>query len=340
MIDKIRIEEAVGTILAHDMTRIVRGRFKGPAFKKGHVVREEDLPVLRSMGKRFVHTLSLAGGLLHEDDAALRIAGAVSGDGLTVTAPSEGKVNLTADSEGLLKVDTKGLAAVNRMDDIILATLKNNFPCHKGQVVAATRIIPLTIPEDRIIDLEKQAGATGPIVSVRPFSPMKVGAVVTGSEVYEGLITDDFSPSVGRKILDAGCTLAKKIPVPDDARAISEAIVTLKSSGCQLIITTGGLSVDPDDVTPQGVAQAGADIRFYGTPVLPGAMLMVSDLDGVPVVSLPACVFYYKRTVFDLILPRILAGETITGNDMAVLGHGGLCMNCPTCHFPACSFGR
>ncbi len=338
---KIKVEDAVGTVLAHDMTRIKRGEFKGAAFRKGHIVREQDIPELLKIGKQYLYVLELGADQLHEDDAARRISRAISDPDLTFSEPREGKINIMAGHDGLLKINVEALLAVNRLESIIVATLKNHFPCKKGQIVAATRIIPLTIQAEKIETLEALAGQVrGPILAVKPYRQLKIGAVVTGSEVFNGLITDDFGPSIGKKLTDAGCTLVKKTVVPDDQSRISEAVRDMKSLGCELIITTGGLSVDPDDVTRLGVMGAGARVSFYGSPVLPGAMLMVSDLDGTPVISLPACVFYYKRTVFDLIFPRILAGETISGDDIAAMGHGGLCMNCEVCHYPVCSFGR
>jgi len=337
---KIRVEDAVGTILAHDMTKIKRGEFKGAAFRKGHIVKPEDIPELLKIGKQYLYVLDLGSDQLHEDDAAKRIATAISDPDLEFTDPREGKISIVAKHAGLLKINVDALLSVNRMDSIIVATLKNNFPCEKGTIIAGTRIIPLTIEKSRIETLETVAEKSFPILSVKAYRSLKVGAVVTGSEVFSGLITDDFGPSIGKKIQDAGCSILKKIVVPDDEKAISKAVLELKDLGCELIITTGGLSVDPDDVTRVGVMGAGAKVTFYGSPVLPGAMLMVSDLDGTPVISLPACVFYYKRTVFDLIFPRVLAGETITGDDIAAMGHGGLCMNCDICHYPVCSFGR
>jgi len=337
---KIRVEDAVGTVLAHDMTRIIRGKFKGVGFKKGHIVKEEDIPELLKIGKQMLYVLDLGKDQLHEDDAARRIATAISDPGLKFSLPREGKINISTPCPGLLKIDVDALLKVNGMGNIIVATLKNNFPCRKDEIIAATRIIPLTIPAQNIEILEALAEKTSPILSVKPYRALKVGAVVTGSEVFSGLITDDFGPSVGKKITDAGCLLIKKIVVPDELSAIGNAILELKTLGCDLIITTGGLSVDPDDVTRQGVISTGADVIFYGSPVLPGAMLMISMLKNIPVVSLPACVFYYKHTVFDLVFPRILAGEKISKDDIAAMGHGGLCMNCKVCHYPVCSFGR
>jgi molybdenum cofactor synthesis domain-containing protein len=338
---KIKVEEAIGSVLPHDVTRIKRGEFKGPAFKKGHIIKEEDIPELKKLGKNYLYVMELGTDELHENDAAKRIAPAISGQGLVFSEPVEGKINISADYAGLFKVNVEALLAVNRMENIIVATLKNNFPCKKGQIVAGTRIIPLTIKKDRIEGLEALAKKTEtPILSVKPYHLLKVGAVITGSEVYNGLITDDFGPSIGKKLTDSGCAIIKKIVVPDDEKKISKAVLELKSLGCELIITTGGLSVDPDDVTRSGVLATGAKSVFYGSPVLPGAMLMVSYLDEIPIISLPACVFYYKRTVFDLIFPKFLAGETITGDEIAAMGHGGLCMNCEVCHYPVCSFGR
>ncbi|MBU0465336.1 MAG: molybdopterin-binding protein [Proteobacteria bacterium] len=337
---KIRVEDAIGTVLAHDLTRITRDKFKGVGFKKGHVVQKEDIPELLKIGKQYLFVLDLGKDQLHENDAAQRISKAISDPALEFSEPGEGKINIITPHAGLLKINIDALLCVNKMESIIVATLKNTFPCKKGEIIAATRIIPLTIPTKNIEALEVLANEAAPILSVMPYKSLKVGAVVTGSEIYNGLITDDFNPSVGRKISQAGCTLIKKILVPDDVNAISNAVLELKNLGCELIITTGGLSVDPDDVTRQGVITAGADVTFYGSPVLPGAMLMISQLDDIPVISLPACVFYYKQTVFDLVLPRVLAGEKITKDDIAAMGHGGLCMNCQVCHYPVCSFGR
>lgn len=337
---KIRVEDAVGTVLAHDMTRILRGKFKGVGFHKGHIVQKKDIPELLKIGKHYLYVLDLGKDQLHEDDAAIRIARAISGNDLEFSEPREGKINITTLYAGLVKINVDALLVVNKMENIIVATLKNNFPCKKGEIIAATRIIPLTIAKRNIEAFEALVKEKETIISVKPYKALKVGAVVTGSEVYNGLIEDDFDPSVGKKITQAGCSLTKKIIVPDDVAAIANAIKELRSLGSELIITTGGLSVDPDDVTRQGVIAAGADITFYGSPVLPGAMLMFSILDHVPLISLPACVFYYQQTVFDLIFPRILAGETISDDDIAAMGHGGLCMNCNVCHYPVCSFGR
>ena len=224
---KIRVEDAVGTILAHDLTRILRGKFKGVGFHKGHIVQEKDIPELLKIGKHYLYVLDLGKDQLHEDDAAIRIARAISAKGLDFSEPREGKINITTPYAGLVKINVDALLRVNKMESIIVATLKNNFPCKKGEIIAATRIIPLTIATKNIEVLEALAKEQETIISLKPYKSLKVGAVVTGSEVYNGLIEDDFDPSVGNKITQAGCRLTKKIIVPDDVAAISKAIQEL-----------------------------------------------------------------------------------------------------------------
>jgi molybdenum cofactor synthesis domain-containing protein len=239
-----------------------------------------------------------------------------------------------------LKVSAAGLLRLNRLGDIIVSTLKTNFPVKEGQVVAGTRIIPLTIPAKKIEKLEALALRYRPVLQVLPYRRLRVGGVVTGSEIYKGLIKDAFDQYVGQKVIDYGCEFVKKIVVPDDARAIATAVLELKALGCELIITTGGLSVDPDDVTRKGIRKAGAKIIAYGSPILPGAMFLYALLDGKPILGLPACVYYAPTTAYDLMLPRVLAGETITRDVVADTGHGGMCLNCEVCRYPVCPFGK
>jgi molybdopterin biosynthesis enzyme len=304
------------------------------------VVRKEDIPALINLGKRHLFVLHLSASQLHEDEAALRIAAAVSGPGLRWTEPSEGKSSMLSLTDGLLKIDVRSLLKINRMGEIILSTLKNNFPCRRNQVVAATRIIPLTVKTLKIERLERIAAAVRPLITVRPFRHLKVGAVVTGTEIFDGAIPDGFDAHVAEKIRRFGSTVAQKILAPDHPARIAAAIEELRGRGCELIVTTGGLSVDPDDVTRKGVLQAGARIVAYGSPVLPGAMFLYALLDGLPILGLPACVYYHASTIFDLMLPRVLAGDPITRAEIAAMGHGGLCLNCEQCRFPACPFGK
>lgn len=337
-LQKIHIKDAVGTVLAHDLTRIVPGKSKGPAYRKGHIVQKNDIPELLKMGKEHLYVLDLSAGLLHEDDAALRIANAVCGDNLSWTEPKEGKSSMLSECDGLLKIDVDILLQINRLEDIIVATLKNAYPCRKGQIVAATRIIPLVIPEDLIMELEHITQGTGSVLRVKPFRKLKFGGVVTGSEIYNGLIEDGFEAFVARKAQQFGCEMTKKIIVPDDTDAIADAINELCDLGCELILTTGGLSVDPDDVTRRGVRKSGAEIINYGSPVLPGAMVLYAKFDRITILGLPACVFYHNTTIYDVLLPRILADESITKDTFAKMGHGGLCLDCEECRYPTCTF--
>lgn len=337
---KVSVDDAVDMVLAHDITRIIPGKFKGVGFKKGHIVKKKDIPELLKLGKQSLYVLDLSDKQLHEDDAALKIAESVCGNYLDWTEPSEGKSSMISRTDGLLKINTKGLMKINRIDDIIISTLKNNFPIQKKQVVAATRIIPLVIAKNKIERMAVIAEKYKPVIEILPYRRLKVGAVVTGSELYKGLIKDEFDKYVGRKIEAFGSRVAKKILVPDDPKCIMGAILQLKKMGCDIIVTTGGLSVDPDDVTRIGVKKTGAKIILYGTPILPGAMFLYAFLDKTPILGLPACVFYSATTVFDLILPRVLAGDEITKNDIASMGHGGLCLNCKKCQYPVCPFGK
>ena len=334
----IKVENAVGSVLCHDITKIVRGKSKGPAFKKGHIITEQDIPELLRLGKEHVYVWELKEGFVHENDAALRIARAVRGQGLSLTEPSEGKVQLVAETDGLCAIDEERLVEINMLDEIIVATMNNGRPVKKGTVIAGTRVVPLIIDEKKLARAEQIARGSG-VIAVNPFRPYRVGVITTGSEVYSGRIKDQFGPVVKEKAEAFGCKVIGQIIVPDDLDQIAGAIKTLAGSGAEMILTTGGMSVDPDDVTPRAIRQAGAEIVSYGAPVLPGAMLMVAYLGSVPILGLPGCVMYFKTTVFDLVLPLVLAGQTITRQMIARLGMGGLCLECDVCRYPRCSFG-
>lgn len=338
--NKIKVEDSVGMVLAHDITRIIPGEFKGVAFKKGHLIAEKDIPELLKIGKEHIYIMELSVNQLHEDDAALRIAPAVSDENLTWTNPKEGKSAIKSSCRGLLNVNAQGLKQINQIGDLIVSTLKTNTPVSPGQTIASTRIIPLVIDQWKIEQVELMSSQFYPILSVKPFYSMKFGGVVTGSEIYKGLIKDEFDEYVAEKTKSYGCQYLKKVIVPDDPQKIASAIHELKEAGCELILTTGGMSVDPDDVTKLGIQYSGAEVLSYGTPVLPGAMFLYANLDDTIILGLPACVFYHKATVYDLILIRVLAGEKITADTVADMAHGGLCLNCSHCQYPVCPFGK
>ncbi|WP_227765828.1 molybdopterin-binding protein [Zhaonella formicivorans] len=337
---KVKVEEAVGMILCHDITRIVPGESKGPAFRKGHIIRQEDVPKLLDLGKAHIYVWENQEGMLHENDAALRLAKAAAGSGLNLSEPKEGKVNLTAAADGLLKVDVNSLELINGIDQLIIATLHTNRMVKAGQQVAGCRVVPLVIAEEKIVEAERICSSIQGIISVKTLHKVRAGLVTTGSEVYYGRIKDAFGPVIKSKLEQFGSSLHKQVFVPDDVEKIAQAVRELKAEGVDLVLTTGGMSVDPDDLTPTGIKSAGAEIIAYGAPVLPGSMFMLAYLDGMPILGLPGCVMYAKTTIFDLVLPRVLCGEKLSRQDLVKLGHGGLCLNCEVCTFPHCHFGK
>lgn len=334
----IPVEEAVGSVLCHDITRIVPGEFKGPAFQKGHVITREDIPELLKLGKKHIYVWKLEPGMIHEDDAAIRLAQALCGQGLTLSKPREGKVNLISATNGMCMIDETLLLEINMIEEIVIATRNSRRPVKEGDTVAGIRVVPLVIDECKIAKAEALSKGHE-IIQVKPFLARKVGVVTTGNEVYSGLIEDKFGPVIKSKIEAYGCEMIRQVIVSDDTMQINEAIQDLIREGAELMLITGGMSVDPDDVTPRAIREAGADIITYGAPVLPGSMIMAAYLNGIPILGLPGCVMYSKTTVFDLILPIILSGETITRRMLVRLGVGGLCLNCPECRFPDCGFG-
>lgn len=337
---KVPVAESVGMILCHDITRIIPGQEKTRAFRKGQMIRPEDVPKLLDLGKYHIYVWEPATDLVHEDEAALFLARLVAGQGLNWNEPNQGKVSLRAAHHGLLKVRGGLLHRLNSLDGVVLATAHNNRVVFAGQVVAGTRVIPLTIERHILDEAEVICSGEEPLLSVKPFQLLRVGIVTTGSEVYSGRIKDGFSSVVQEKVTKFGAQLQGAVIVPDDPDRIAAAIRQMVAGGANLVIVTGGMSVDPDDVTPAGIRNAGADVVSYGAPVLPGAMFMLAYLEGVPVCGLPGCVMYNKTTVFDLVLPRIFAGERLSKADIIALGQGGLCEECEVCRYPACPFGK
>ncbi|NGQ96069.1 molybdopterin-binding protein [Brevibacillus sp. SYP-B805] len=322
---EVPVREAVGLVLPHDMTQILPGEFKGRLFKKGHVITEADIEPLLSIGKEHIYIMEMPEGHLHEDDAGIRIAQAVAGKNLTLTEPYEGKVTLKSTCLGLLKVKEEAIHAINALEAIALATRENNQVVKPGDAVAAARIIPLIIEEQRIAELESIARGFGEeIVTVMPFAPKRVGLVTTGGEVYSGRIQDKFGPAVRAKVEALGSTVVEQRFAPDDKALIEQEIRYFVQQGVDLILVTGGMSVDPDDRTPGAIAGAGAQVVRYGTPMLPGSMLLVAYIGDIPVLGLPGAVMHEPFTSFDVFLPRILAGERIEEKDITRLGYGGL----------------
>lgn len=336
---EVTVENAIGTVLAHDLTQIIPGEYKGPKFKKGHIITEEDIPVLLSMGKKHLYVLEKDDTDVHENEAAYRIASKAAGEGIHLTEPHEGKIELIADMDGLLKIDRERLYQLVAQDEIMFASIHDNIVVRKGEKLAGTRIIPLFVAEE-IMQKAEAILADGPIIEIIPLKEMRVGVVTTGSEVYSGLIEDAFGPVLVRKFGALGSKVEKQLFADDDDEMIADCIKQLIDDGMDIIGITGGMSVDPDDRTPSGIRKAGGEVISYGAPVLPGAMFMLSYIGDVPVVGLPGCVMYSRTSIFDLIVPRLLAGEKITKADINKLAVGGLCLNCEVCTYPICGFGK
>lgn len=341
----IKTTEAAGHVLCHDMTQIIPGVTKDARFRKGHVVKKEDIPVLLSMGKENLYVFEMAEGFIHEDEAAEMLAELCYGEHMTKSAPKEGKIELKADCDGLFLVDRKRLAAVNSQDQLMIATRRGNVAVKKGDKLAGMRVIPLVIEREKLLRAaeicRQEAGGKGdPILRIVPFKLKKAAVIVTGSEVAKGLIEDKFGPVVEGKLAAFGVETVFRTKCVDDDETILAAINEARLCGAEIVLCTGGMSVDPDDRTPGAIKKSGARMVTYGAPTLPGAMLCLGYFkDGTPIMGLPGCVMYAKSTIFDILLPRVLAGVEITKEEIAELGYGGLCLGCPQCRFPDCSFG-
>lgn len=336
----VKVQDAVGHVLCHDMTQIIKDEYKGARFKKGHVVVADDIPVLLSMGKENLYVYEVEDGKLHENDAALRLRDICMSDNMSCSDISEGKIEIKSNIHGLFTVDVERLNLINSIDEIMIATRKSNTAVKPNDKLCGTRVIPLVIDEKEIIKAENICD-NNPILRVQPFTLKKAGVITTGSEVYHKRIDDKFTPVIIDKLSGFGIEVVHHITVDDGIENIENAINLMRHSDVDMILCTGGMSVDPDDNTPGAIKNSGADIVTYGAPVLPGAMFLLGYYDdGKVVVGLPGCVMYAKATVFDLALPRIAAGVKMTKQDFVNMGEGGLCLSCDVCTYPVCPFGK
>lgn len=336
----VRTEEAIGQILCHDITQIIKGVTKDAVFRKGHVVREEDIPVLLSIGKEHLYIWENSENMLHENDAAEVLCQICKGEHMHRTEVKEGKIELIADVDGVLKIDREKLKTINSMGQMMIAGRHGDFSVKKGDKIAGTRIIPLVIEKEKMEAAKEKAGEE-PIFQILPFKLRTAGVITTGNEVLKNRIQDTFTPVIEEKLVEYGIKMVAHELTGDDTEVTTDAILRMIEVGVDMVICTGGMSVDPDDRTPLAIKNTGAEIVTYGAPVLPGAMFLLAYYDGkIPVMGLPGCVMYAKRTIFDLVLPRIAAEEKITEEDINVLGEGGLCLSCPVCTFPNCGFGK
>lgn len=340
----IRTEDAVGSVLCHDITQIIPGKVKDAVFRKGHIVEEADIPVLLSVGKENLYVWEKQEGMLHENEAAEILREVCQGEGMEPSEVKEGKIELIALEDGVLKVDTDKLDQMNGLGQIVIASRHGDFPVKRGDKIAGMRVVPLVIEEEKMGRI-RVIGGGSPVFKLLPFLKKKAGIVTTGNEVYHGRIEDRFTPVVMQKLEEYGVEPLGNIVCSDDADMTAEAIEKWIRKGADFIVCTGGMSVDPDDRTPWSIKKAADEIVTYGAPVLPGAMFMLAyrhskEKGEIPVMGLPGCVMYAKRTIFDLILPRIVAGEKLAEEDFSQMGEGGLCLSCPVCTFPNCGFGK
>ncbi len=344
----VKTEDAVGQVLCHDITQIIKGVTKDAVFRKGHIIREEDIPVLLSVGKDTIYIWENDESMLHENDAADVLCSLAENENMHRGEVKEGKIELIADVDGLLKVNSKGIKAINGFGQMMIASRHGNFPVKKGDKLCGTRIIPLVIEKEkmeRAAAITKEATGGEPILKLLPFGAKKVGLITTGNEVFYGRIEDTFSPVIIEKFAEYDSEVIMHETFEDNDSKVTDCILRMIEAGCEVICCTGGMSVDPDDKTPLAIKNTGAEIISYGAPVLPGAMFMLAyfktaDERVVPIMGLPGCVMYARRTIFDLVLPRIMADDYVTAEELAALGEGGLCLNCPECTFPNCGFGK
>jgi len=340
---KIKTTDAVGHVICHDMTQIIKDEKKDAVFRKGHVVTAEDIPVLLSMGKEHLFVWEKQEGMLHENEAAEILASICLNENMTASEVKEGKIELLSATDGVFKVDVERLYRINVLGEIIIATRHTNTPVKKGDKLAGTRVIPLVISKEKMDKAVAEAGDK-PIMSVLPYTHKNAAVIITGSEVYHNRITDAFGPVIEQKLSEYDVDILGKMIVDDDTAMITKAIRDYIDRGADLIICTGGMSVDPDDTTPTAIKNTSATLVTYGAPVLPGAMFLLAYYEAeekrIPILGLPGCVMYASRTIFDLVLPCIMAGEVLTADNLARLGHGGLCLKCDTCTYPRCGFGK
>ena len=335
---KIPVEQAVGMTLCHDITKMVDG-FKGAAFRRGHVIREEDIEELLNIGKKTVFVWEENAGEIHEEDCALRMAAMAPVQGAHYTAPSEGKVLLMADTRGMLRVDTELLREINSIGDITISTLPDHYPVESGARLASMRIVPLVTKEEQIIAAERLC-AQRKLLDLRPYAHKKIGVIITGSEVYSGRIKDKFEPVVRRKMESYPAEILGVTICDDDLDMIINSAKASLAKGADFLIFTGGMSVDPDDLTPTAIRRLGAQVVSHGVPSQPGNMTLVAYLSDVAILGVPGAAISLPTTIFDVLLPQIFTGDKLTKDDLIRLGDGGLCQMCRACHFPNCTFGR
>ncbi|MBP1763977.1 MAG: molybdenum cofactor synthesis domain protein [Firmicutes bacterium] len=337
---KMRAEDAEGMILGYDLADVAPEEYKGPLFKKGHVICAEDIPYLKKIAKDRIYLVEMLPEQVHENDAITSIALSVAGENVILTEPSKGRINIKSKIDGLLKVNRKAITTINTIENTVVSTRQDNTLVKRGDLLAGIKVVPLVVEKTTVLSVENIADQYNGIISVKPLRNLKAGVIITGNEVYYDHLKDRYASILTKKITSYGATLVDVSFQPDDRDRIRDAILTYKKSGIDIIITTGGMSVDPKDVTPDAIRATGAQVVTYGVPVLPGDMFMFAYHGDTVIMGMPGCGMYAKTTIFDLVFPRVLAGEWLSKLDFASLGYSGLCLNCETCSYPMCPFGK
>ena len=335
---KVRVEDAVGMTLCHDLTEM-RDGFKGPAFRRGHVIAAEDIPHMLDIGKRTVFVWEENAGEIHEEDAARRMAAMAPVSGAHYTEPSEGKVLLMAEREGMLRVDTALLRQVNAIGDLTISTLPDHYPVRPGMRLASMRIVPLVTEEEQIRQAEALCKGRK-LLDLRPYRPRRAGIIITGSEIYHGRIQDKFEAVARRKLSAYPGEIIGAAVCDDDLGMLVRTAEEFLAQGADFLIFSGGMSVDPDDLTPAAIRRLGCEVISHGVPSQPGNMTLMAYLGDIPVMGVPGAAISLPTTIFDVMLPQIYAGDRFTKEELTSLGDGGLCQLCAVCHFPNCTFGR
>lgn len=335
---KVKVEDAIGLPLCHDITAMYDG-FKGAIFKRGHIIEEKDIKKLLDAGKQHIFIWEENAGYIHEEDAAVRLSKMTYVENASYSDVSEGKILLFADTEGMFVVNEDLLDKVNMIGDITIATIPNHYHVHKGDRLASMRIVPLVTKEEQIIEAENLCKGEK-LYDLIPFTKKKIGVVITGGEVYNNRIKDKFEPVCRDKLSKYPCEILSVVKCDDDTDMIKNSILKFLDDGADFIILTGGMSVDPDDVTPLAVRNIGAEIISHGVPAQPGNMALVAYKNDIPIIGVPGAAVSLPTTIFDVLLPQIFSDVKFTKNDLVKLGSSGLCQMCKVCHYPNCTFGK
>lgn len=321
---KVDFKNAIGNRLAHDICEIKGTDIKQVAFKRGHLITAEDEDYLLELGKQ--HFFILEDGdenLVHEEDAAHIMFETINNGDFTPSPVSMGKISFLAKTDGFLIVDKQLLTEFNCLGEISAASIPNMRYVTKGQEIASMRIIPL-FTTDRKIEQIKSFARAQEIFKIAPIENTKIAQITTGSEVANGLIEDGFNPKLKEILNRYQLTIDEYQIVTDDKQQIKTKILEAKANGAELILVTGGMSVDPDDLTPGAIKAAGTNIITYGTPIIPGSMFLYGILDQTPVLGLPGAVIFEQQTAFDLLLPYALTNTPISNYQIMEMSVGGM----------------